>query len=337
MKNRLVFYVLFLFFFSSISCLEKESPKPEDTRPAPPLSKINNYPLLLKSFFNVDEEEAQTYLEHNLSLKALKGSPKKRPFWLYIPSTYSPEKNFPLLIVLHKRSRLGAYRAGQVFDHKKLQICAKQELNMWKPLAEKEGFLLAIPLGDVDILWMGISWRTGNREGLFKPLLETIKNTNPFDASRVYLTGTGEGAHAAIATAIARGNMITAVAVSNPPLFTGSSKRIQRKNVEVILPSTLPEMLATASSRKAPLWIMAGEKDQELKIRSHRHSGIKTSVRYQDSSDIPAGHISKICEDLRENGYQVAFKKIPGRHYAIFPVQELKSVWDWLKTKRISP
>ena len=66
---------------------------------------------------------------------------------------------------------------------------------------------------------MGVSWYTGDRQKLFEALLKEVARTHVYDARRVYVVGSGEGGHVAVATALRHGDLIAAVAACNPPLF----------------------------------------------------------------------------------------------------------------------
>ncbi len=57
-------------------------------------------------------------------------SAAKNDYWLYVPSYYTPDRRWPLMVTLH-----GTY----LFDSPDAQI------REWKALAEKEGFIVAAP------------------------------------------------------------------------------------------------------------------------------------------------------------------------------------------------
>ena len=274
-------------------------------------------------FFVHGEAPGKTREEINLSLKHLPSVAKDRPFWLYVPKNYDRKNPAPLLIVLHRRCRLGSFRSNMRHDVSHLPHYAGKDREAWQAIAEKQGFVLAMPLGDVDILWMGLAWHARERTTFFGSLLKQIAKTHAFDARRVYLVATGEGAHAAIATAVRAGDTFAAVAVANPPLF--NKAKVGNK----IMPEPVPEMLKHASERKVPLLIYAGTADKELKIQSHRVGGVTVS-RYQDSSRIPAEHIKTMAKQFKAKGFPVTVKEIPGRHYAPFPAGKTTETWVWL-------
>ncbi len=297
-------------------------------------------PGLHAGYFKLSEPFAVTDEEADLSLKPISGTQTERPFWLLVPASYNKEKPLPLVIVLHQRRPLRFFRTGMRFTTEDLPKFAQSELDAWRPLAEKEGFLLAVPLGDVDICQMGIWWRTGPREALFESLISTIQKSHAVDSSRIYVVASGEGAHVAIATAVRCGNLITAVAACNPPLFAGKSRRpYQNERLpgasEIILPETIDEMLAQAGKNKAPLLVLADTAEKELRLHAHfssrRPGRAQYAVRYQDTSAIPVEHLKLQAERLRQAGFPVEFRTIPGPHFAPLGQAMVPCVWQWLR------
>lgn len=70
-----------------------------------------------------------------------------RDYWLYVPSYYSPQQRWPLVITLHGTHYLDG---------------AQRQISEWKALAEQKGFIVAAPslkstqgvLPVIDSLWM---------------------------------------------------------------------------------------------------------------------------------------------------------------------------------------
>jgi len=209
-----------------------------------------------------------------------------------------------------------------------LKRYAGAEFAAWKRLAEKEGFALVMPMGDVDILWMGVSWRTGDRSRLVQALVDAAKALTVFDARRVYLVGSGEGGHAALATAIHHGDLIAAAVACNPPLFTGQSRK-----GPTVFPETVDEMLAAAGARKTPILILAGTRDKELRIARHSVGGLATN-RYQDSSAIPFAQTEEMAQKLKAAGFPIEIRKLDTVHYAPLPEDRIPAVWKWLRSPR---
>lgn len=301
-----------------------EKPEEEGPGEARPDGGLPDGGLLVGSV-DAKEPPGTTREEIGLALRPHPSVSQVRPFWLFVPPNTKADAPPPLVVVFHRRGRLRSFSVGKVFDEKDLETYAGADLAAWRSLAGKEGFALLVPLGEPDILWMGMSWRTGDRGRLVKALLEAAGRKLAFDPARVYLVGSGEGAHAALATAVRNGDRIAAVAACNPPLFMGKSRR-----GKVVYPETIDEMLADSGDRRAPLLILAGTRDTELKIQTHRLGGVET-VRYQDSSRIPAAHVRKAADALAAAGHQVEFREIDTRHYAPLPDDRVATVWEWLK------
>jgi len=286
---------------------------------------------LFGGMFQHGEEPGKTREEIHLSLKPLPSQATERPFWLYVPKSYQLEKPPDLMIVLHKRGRLKSFFGGMKHTVQHLSTYAGGELMAWRTLADKKGFLLALPLGDVDILHMGIFWQTRDRTIFFTSLIENIKKTHSY--KNVYIAATGEGAHAAIATAVQSGNLIQGVIAANPPLFTGTSQRPygKNKNITIILPESIPEMLENAGKQKPVILIYAGNQDKHTQLQSHRNSGIPDKVRYQDTGAMSADHLKKMAKLFQDKDYRVELQEIPGRHYSPFPFDKIEEAWTWLK------
>ncbi len=285
---------------------------------------------LLYGIFNASEAPAQTAEEDKLSLKPDKTISQDKPFWLYVPTTYKESKPLPLVIILHRRGVINGFSSSFKFTHNDLTTYAQNDLDAWKKLAEDKGIIIALPLGDLDKLWIGISWYMGDRSKLISALVENIQKTHSFDTSRLYLVGTGEGAHAVMSTAIKQPGLIAAATACNPPLFN----KHNTNSKTTIFPASVDEMLNSAQKRKPNLLILAGKDDQKLKIDHHAIGGVKLN-RYQDSSLIPASHIEKMCKQLRAGGLKNSFKIIEGKHHSPMPANQVPAIWDFLKDKRI--
>lgn len=292
---------------------------------------------LLDGTFEVHEAPATTREEVDLGLRPVPGTSAQRPYWLFVPEAYDPAVLPPLLVVLHRRSRLGSYRSGQAFGAQDLERYAKRDLESWRQLAEEEGCLLALPLGDVDILHMGLSWQTREHTRLLDALLESVGTTHAFDPTRVYLAAQGEGAHAALATALRRGEAVAAVTLANPPLFDGESRIPWGSGGKrtLVLPEPVPDLLAEASARKVPVLLLAGNVDTELDLDGHAVSSLPDCSRYQDTSKIPSSHLKRMAGLLEKAGHKVRFEEFEGRHVDPFPRAKVKEAWSWLRGHRL--
>jgi len=285
---------------------------------------------LLAGSFNPDEPVAANGQEVALGLKPDPRISQIKPFYLYVPKAYAKDKPPPLLIWLHERGPLGQFSTRTALGKNHLEACTKRSLVTWRELSEKEGFLLMVPLGDPDILWMGVSWFTGSRPKLFEAITQTVGKTHAYDKSRVYVVGSGEGAHSAVATAVRGNDLLAAVAACNPPLFDGKSLK-----GNTVYPETVDEMLTDAGKRKVPFLILAGNKDKESSIVRHAVFGSVRNDRFQDSSGIPAEQIKKMAEKLKNAGFPIEFKTIPTPHYAPLPTDHAEITWNWMKEHKI--
>ena len=50
--------------------------------------------------------------------------------------------------------------------------------------------------------------------------------------------------------------------------------------------------------------------------------------------DIPAAQIERSAGLLRDAGFPVEMRQIPGRHYAPLPDERVDEVWTWLEQQR---
>ena len=294
---------------------------------------------LLFGIVDTPEPFATSNAEMNLSLQPYPGMSTKRPYWLYVPSTYDNEKTAPIVIVLHPRGRLGPFSMGQGGKPADLEQYARKSLQAWQPVAESEGFLVAFPLGDPDILHMGRSWQTRDRILVVRSLLKDIAATHPYDTKRVYLVGSGEGGHVAVCTAVRHGDEIAAIVAVNPPLFGGKARRVRNaaKGIDIILPETIPEMLAHKSKRRVALLVLAGTSDKKLEIHGHARGAVPKLVRYQDTSSIPFGHMAAMVALLKESKQPIELRKVEGKHYQSMSRDQPTKVWTWLQHQPCEP
>ena len=196
---------------------------------------------------------------------------------------------------------------------------------------------------------MGVSWYTGDRQKLFEALLKEVARTHAYDAQRVYVVGSGEGGHVAVATGLRHGDMIAAVAACNPPLFDGETIELMRKLhftekvifpqtlPEIIFPQTVPKMLKEAGKVKPAMLILAGKADKKLRVapRFNFTGGVPVE-RYADDSGIPLEYIEKMVALLKDGGVNVEFQGIAGGHYNPLPEEQVPAVWEFLKKHSLS-
>ena len=161
--------------------------------------------------------------------------------------------------------------------------------------ADRAGVMLALPVGDPDILWMGMAWHCRDHDTYLRALVAAIHQTHAVDPRRIFVYGSGEGGHATVATATRSGDWLAAAAAFGPPFFDGASRRGNH-----VLPITVPEMLAAKSSRTSALLIMAGTQDKGTSFGYHSVGGVAAD-RYEDSGSIAASQVES-CAGLLRTG-----------------------------------
>ncbi len=129
----------------------------------------------------------------------------QRSYLLYLPSHYDPQERWPLVIVCH---------SDGPFEN------ARRQINEWKRLAEKEGFLLAAPdlkrskgLGAEKPSAEQI---TAEDEGFLLSALRSIRGAHTIDETRVFLAGTGAGAFPALYVGLRHPDIWRAICVRQP-------------------------------------------------------------------------------------------------------------------------
>jgi predicted esterase len=105
------------------------------------------------------------------------GDGKERPYILYVPEDYTPEKRYLFLVDLHG----GVSRP--LLGHRELE-----QMTAWADLAEDEGYFLAVPAGERGAEW----WTAVGSGNVLSILLETRRAYN-VDENRVFVTGFSDG------------------------------------------------------------------------------------------------------------------------------------------------
>lgn len=115
-------------------------------------------------------------------------------YYLYLPSTYSPSRSWPLLLVLHGVAALGDSEAMKTRDN-------------WSGAAESGGFIVAAPVADeIDQCWDGQqyvpceSWLVPPRDGpsdydLFAAIRADLEGAYNVERTRIYGWGFSAGGH----------------------------------------------------------------------------------------------------------------------------------------------
>jgi pimeloyl-ACP methyl ester carboxylesterase len=283
--------------------------------------------------FISNEPVAETPEENKLGLLPLPNIDRSRWFWVYTPGDYDPGCPPPVVIALHPRGSLPSFSSSVVWSEDHLIEYATQTLDLWRPIADENGVMLIVPLGDPDILWMGLTWLAGPRTELVSELLDTVSAQLPFDERRVYLVGSGEGGHVALATAARAGELFAAVAAVNPPLFDGSSP-IPYKGRDMILPRTIPEMIDQAGPGRTPMYVRAGDGEADTDLTCHGNNSLPDVCRFRDSSAIAFDHYETVVESL-DAEFPVTLAPIPGPHYRPADAEDVTAMWDFLRVHEL--
>lgn len=154
-------------------------------------------------------------------------------YWIYVPSYYKPDRDWPLVVTLHG--------SGFWWDSSKSQI------REWKHLAERRGLIVAAPK-----LASAPSWIV-SRDGWYKDLrqdegnvlaiLKAIAGKYRIDPGSVLLSGYLEGGYA-----------MYYIGLRNPRRFNAMIARDCYSDREM-----LERIKLTAAARQMPMVIMTGK------------------------------------------------------------------------------
>jgi predicted peptidase len=120
-----------------------------------------------------------------VSEKRLADPGPKRPYWLYVPSDYSDQRSWPLVITLH---------GSHVWDDSRRQVLE------WKYLAEQKGFIVVAPdlvaaegiLPKNEKTWPG---DLASDEQAILAIIDELSQKYHIDANCVMLTGFSAGGY----------------------------------------------------------------------------------------------------------------------------------------------
>ena len=136
-----------------------------------------------------------------------------RPFVLYVPPGYRTDRPTPLLVALHpgvERERVLDNRAAYVAD------------DLWRNLAEREGWLALYPFGQKGASW----WDSAGAE-MVRDLIRRVKRNFNVDDDRVWLCGFSDGATGTYFAALTDpSDFGAAVALNGHPGLGGQSRGI---------------------------------------------------------------------------------------------------------------
>jgi pimeloyl-ACP methyl ester carboxylesterase len=133
---------------------------------------------------------------------------KRRPYVVYVPSTYSPSEPTPLMVILHggvSSTALAEDPEGYAREHE------------FTKLAEKEGWLLLFPFGQYGATW----WDQVGMANIHN-LVRTVKREYNVDDDRVWMEGFSDGGSAAFLHAMLAPTDYAAFVALNGHMGVGS-------------------------------------------------------------------------------------------------------------------
>lgn len=210
-----------------------------------------------------------------------------RQYWLYVPSFYSADREWPLVVTLH-----GTYGWDGPW----------RQAMEWKYIAEQNGFLVAAPrlrsvqgiLPTVDALWLK---DLAKDEALILAMIDEIGRKYRVDRRAVLLTGFSAG-----------GYPMYYVGLRNPDRFGMLIARACNSDYKI-----LERVAVTDESKKLPVMIYWGKddlgrihKDSWQAFRWLREHGFKEAKR----SRVRGGHLRR--PDL---AYQYWKPYLPKKHH----------------------
>ncbi len=134
--------------------------------------------------------------------RTIKSSGKERQFILHIPRSYkkSRKKTVPLVLMLHGRTGNGKLASGIYYG--------------WKPLSEKEGFIVAFPtaLGS-PTSWKGAWMGKPTEDSKFlAEVIDLLTQELRIDKNKVFMTGHSSGGFMSYSFASTHSEKIAAIA-----------------------------------------------------------------------------------------------------------------------------
>ncbi len=129
----------------------------------------------------------------------------QRPYLVYLPSHYGQQERWPLVVVCH---------GNGVFEN------ARRQIDEWKRLAEKEGFLLAAPdlqrPRDFGSRKPSVEQIIAEDEGFLLSAVRSIRGAHTIDETRVFVAGNGTGAFPALYVGLRHPDLWRAICVRQP-------------------------------------------------------------------------------------------------------------------------
>ncbi|HEX8551555.1 MAG TPA: alpha/beta hydrolase-fold protein [Abditibacteriaceae bacterium] len=227
---------------------------------------------------------------------AADGSPQ--PYWIYLPPNYSPQKKWPLVVLLH------GYNP---------QIT---KADPWLPgadamsVATERGFIVAIPYGRRNTDFLGVG-----EDDTLAVRAEMLRRFR-IDEDRVFLLGPSMGGYG-----------VWAVGLKHPHLWAGLSAMAARSDTW----NWLRLQADDVAPWKKQLYLAD---DPRFLARNARN----LPVFFQHGSDdhlVPVEHSRLIADDWKKLGYPARYREIPGGdHYIYWLAGSYEAAFDWMKNLR---
>lgn len=131
---------------------------------------------------------------------------QRREYWLYVPTSYTHERSWPLVVACH---------GTRPFD------TGPRQFDEWKGLAEQKGFLLIAPelegtAGDFVPPAAEQIRRQLSDEAAILAMVRGVSGAYKVDPSRVFLTGWSAGGFAVLFTGLRNPDVFRALALMQP-------------------------------------------------------------------------------------------------------------------------
>ena len=169
-----------------------------------------------------------------------------QPYALYLPKTFDPDRQYPLVISLHEEESNHLVNLRRVFGVAgRYGETSLQALNTLPALRDVD-FIVACPLARGSMGYRGIA------EQDVYDVLADVKRRYPVDENRIYLTGTSMGGGGALWLALTRPDVWAAVALVSPAVIPGSDE-------------------LAANALNVPLRIFHGDQDPVAPVEASRN------------------------------------------------------------------
>ena len=231
---------------------------------------------VLRNYWLLPEAQADPDAFESGALESDAGVPvgvmhQKRPgrradYSLYVPETYNPRREWPLIICLH-----GAYGRG---DH---------YLWSWLRPAKSKGYILLAPKS-VDVTWSIL--RPTLDIGSITGMLDEVCNAYAVDRSRVFLSGLSDG-----------GTFTYLFGLRRPGIFAGIAP------IAGDFHGMMDDMLREGQGKGLPIYIVHGAQDHIFPVDSIRKghallTRLGYDARYQELPDWGHSYCSSINAEL---------------------------------------